>query len=364
MGISVDIRKKMGDFTLNIQFESHASRIGVLGASGCGKSLTLKNIAGIERPEKGRIVIDDRVLYDSATRVCLKPQKRNVGYMFQNYALFPTMTVEENIAAGLRYSRGLRKSNESRGDRIAGRVEEMIARFSLQGLEKHLPEQLSGGQQQRVALARIMACSPDVILLDEPFSALDQHLSERLQHEMMEMLEEYPGQVIMVSHSRDEIYRFAEDIMILDEGRVIAFGKTREIFENPGTAEVARITGCKNITEALRIDDHTLRLPRWGTELKFAESIPAGVCGIGYRAHYFEPVWGEREDNCIPLRISGIDELPFERRYYIKPSGDHGDREDSESICWFVQESERRRLDEREKPDYLKLRVEDVMFLT
>ena len=208
MGIAVDIRKKLGDFNLDIRFSSDAKRIGILGPSGCGKSMTLKCIAGIEQPDEGSISISTlnedgssgRKLYDSDGRVNLKPQKRNVGYMFQNYALFPTMNVVQNIAAGLKIS----------GEEKDARVKEMIERFHLQGLEKHLPGELSGGQQQRVALARIMAYKPDIIMLDEPFSALDQHLKERLQHEMIAMLEDYHGQVIMVSHSRDEIYRFSE----------------------------------------------------------------------------------------------------------------------------------------------------------
>ena len=179
MSISLDIKKKLGDFSLEISFETDAKRIGILGPSGCGKSMTLKSIAGIEKPDSGRIQIDDRVLFDQGEKINLKPQKRNVGYMFQNYALFPTMTVVQNIGAGL----GI--SDEDRN----ARVTDMIERFHLQGLEKHLPGQLSGGQQQRVALARIMAYRPDLILLDEPFSALDEHLKERLQHEMMTMLE-------------------------------------------------------------------------------------------------------------------------------------------------------------------------------
>ena len=195
MSISVDIRKKLGDFSLEISFESDSRRIGILGPSGCGKSMTLKSIAGIEKPDSGSIRIDDRVLFSQEQKINLKPQKRRVGYMFQNYALFPTMTVEQNIGAGL----GL--SDDDRSARVA----DMVRRFNLQGLEKHLPGQLSGGQQQRVALARIMAYRPDIILLDEPFSALDEHLKERLQHEMMSMLEDYEGQVILVSHSRDEI---------------------------------------------------------------------------------------------------------------------------------------------------------------
>ena len=371
MGIDVSIKKKLGDFELDISFTSDAKRIGILGPSGCGKSMTLKAIAGIEHPDEGHISIDvpgtpnhakvdsnnemdridRRVLFNSSAKVDLKPQRRNVGYMFQNYALFPTMSVEQNIAAGLKGA----------GPERSDRVKEMIQRFHLQGLEKHLPGELSGGQQQRVALARIMAYQPDLIMLDEPFSALDQHLKERLQHEMIAMLEDYEGQVIMVSHSRDEIYRFSEELIVMEQGSILASGNTQKLFDDPGTRKVASMTGCKNFSAAKRIDAHTLLLTDWGMELHLEREVPEGINGIGYRAHFFEPVWGERSDNCLRFNLSGMDDLPFERRYYLKPEEDGNP--DTELICWFVQDHERRLLQQKPAPDYLKLQEEAVMLL-
>ena len=212
MAIEVKIQRKLNTFELNIDFKSDSKRIGILGASGCGKSMTLKSIAGIEPPESGLIKIEGKTVYDSENKVNLKPQKRNIGYLFQNYALFPTMTVEKNIAAGLK---GKKQEN-------AKRVREMIEKFQLTGLEKRFPAELSGGQQQRVALARIMAYKPDVILLDEPFSALDMYLKDRLQQELLELFKDYEGTVIMVSHSRDEVYRFSEELLIIDQGQIVA----------------------------------------------------------------------------------------------------------------------------------------------
>ncbi len=353
MSIAVDIRKKLGDFSLDISFESDAKRIGILGPSGCGKSMTLKSIAGIEKPDSGRIVIDGRVLFDQMQKINLKPQKRRVGYMFQNYALFPTMTVSQNIGAGLDFSDGDRN----------GRIADMVKRFNLQGLEKHLPGQLSGGQQQRVALARIMAYRPDIILLDEPFSALDEHLKERLQHEMMSMLEGYEGQVILVSHSRDEIYRFGEELLIMEGGHVMARGETKKLFDDPGTVSVARMTGCKNFSDAERLNTHTLHLTDWGITLELEREIPEDVNAIGYRAHAFEPVWGERQKNCLQFRASGIDELPFERRYYLFPENGAGRADTAELICWFIQDKDRAQMDGKPAPDYLRLKEESVMLL-
>ena len=194
--VDLEIKKQYGKFRLDVAFKSEKKRIGILGASGCGKSLTLKSIAGIETPTEGKIQIGEHVLFDSKNKVNLKPQKRKIGYLFQNYALFPTMTVAQNIAAGLK---GSKQEKEKR-------VREMAEKFQIQELLKRLPGQLSGGQQQRVALARIMAYSPDVILLDEPFSALDVFLKDHLQQELEELLKDYEGTVIMVSHSRDEAF--------------------------------------------------------------------------------------------------------------------------------------------------------------
>ena len=172
--------------------------MGILGASGCGKSMTLKSIAGIVTPDSGRIALQyakgeaagGRVLYDSALKINEKPQMRRVGYLFQNYALFPNMSVEENIAAGLK---GMEKKK--------AKVGEMIERFRLTGLEKRYPGQLSGGQQQRVALARMMIGEPEVILLDEPFSALDGYLKDIMQRDMQNFLNEYTGDMILVTHN-------------------------------------------------------------------------------------------------------------------------------------------------------------------
>lgn len=348
MGITVDIKKKLGSFQLDIQFQSESKRIGILGASGCGKSMTLKSIAGIETPSAGKICVEDRVFYDSEQKINTKPQKRRIGYLFQNYALFPTMTVEKNIASGLSGSKTEKKE----------RVQKMLQKFQLEGLADRLPGQLSGGQQQRVALARIMAYEPDMILLDEPFSALDVFLKDRLQLEMEEMLKDYKGTVILVSHSRDEVYRFCEELLIMDSGRVVTFGKTKEIFEYPEYKEAARLTGCKNFSKANRIDEHTIEAIDWGITLNVEQEIPEECAWLGYRAHYFEPIWGNREKNCLKVEVESIAQMPFERFYYLKPENDS-----SNVICWFVQREKYSDLEEKGIPDYLQFDEKGILFL-
>ena len=342
-----DIHRKTGGFELNVMIESDASRIGILGESGSGKSMTLKSIAGIETVDSGHIEIDGRVLYDSVRKIDLKPQKRNVGYMFQNYALFPTMSVLKNVMAGLG-----RATEENRS-----RAMDMLRRFRMDGYEDKLPGELSGGQQQRVALARIMVTEPSLILLDEPYSALDSYLRDRMQVEMLEMLKDYTGQVVMVSHSRDELYRFSEELFIVSEGRIIRHGETRSVFREPGKAIAARLTGCKNLSAARRIDEHTIEALDWGIILNLRRTVQQSVNCVGYRAHSFEPVWGEAEENCIKCDLIRVDDLPFEKNYYIRS------RNSEAPLCWFVQGEEQRVLDERGLPDYLRLNEDDILLL-
>ena len=351
MAINVQIQKKLGGFRLDIHFQSDSKRIGILGASGCGKSMTLKSIAGIETPDEGRIEVEGRTLFDREAKVNLKPQKRNVGYLFQNYALFPTMSVEKNIAAGLK---GSRQENEKR-------VRQMIEKFQLSGLEKRLPGQLSGGQQQRVALARIMAYGPDVILLDEPFSALDMYLKDQLQQELIRMLADYKGTVILVSHNRDEVYRFSEELLIIDQGRIAASGKTQELFDDPVSKEAARLTGCKNFSRVRRINAHTLDAQDWGITLHIKGEIPDYTEWVGYRAHDFVPVWGERGENMLRADIESSAVLPFERNYYLRPES--AGQSTAQHICWFVQREKLDTLEEQGLPDYLEIKEENLLFL-
>ncbi len=350
MSLSVNVKKRFPDFSLDVRFESSASRIGILGASGCGKSMTLKCIAGIETPDQGEILLGPRVMYRSADRTCVKPQKRNIGYLFQNYALFPTMTVAKNVGAGLK---GSRRQKEER-------VREMLHTFQLEGLEERLPGELSGGQQQRVALARIMAYEPEVILLDEPFSALDQFLKDRLQQELYEMLESYAGTVILVSHDRDEIYRFSEELLVMDRGRVITGGKTRELFADPGYLEAARLTGCKNFSRVQRTGANRMEALDWGIGLQCKREIPGNIAYVGFRAHEFVPVWGEKKENCIRFRLAGSAELPFEKNFYILPENEQA----RENLCWFLQKDKWELLREKGLPDYLELPESRLLFLT
>ncbi len=392
MSLSVNIKKQYRSFTLDMNFELDGRRVGILGASGSGKSMTLRSIAGILTPDEGHIVLGDRVLFDSSGHINLRPQVRNVGYLFQNYALFPNMTVRENIMVGLETQRrsvgSLKENNKSAGGLFSRRkvfkeeknrrADEMIEKFKLTGLEDRLPRQISGGQQQRVALARIMAYSPDVILLDEPFSALDWFLKDRMQLELTEMLKDYEGMVIMVSHDRDEIYRFSEELLIVDEGKVVKRGETRSVFADPGTRAAAALTGCKNFSRAERLDDHHVKALDWGITIETERVLPGKFNHLGFRAHQFQPVYlrdetGEvqgkdvlgqtsatRPGNSIRCNVISEARLQFERNYYIKPETESAD---GTLLTWLVQRELWPEIDERGLPDYLVLPEKDLLYL-
>ena len=302
MSLQVDIRKQLGKFRLEVSFEAPPGEVmGLLGASGCGKSMTLKCIAGIETPDEGRIVLDGRVLFDSKDKINLPPQKRQVGYLFQNYALFPNMTVEKNIAAGV---------HEKDKARRAERVSSMIRALYLEGLEKKLPRQLSGGQQQRVALARILASAPQVLLLDEPFSALDSYLKWQVELELMDLLSRFEGAVCFVTHSRDEVYRLCKSVCVLDNGRSEPRQGVHELFDAPATLSACLLSGCKNVSRAKPLPDGRVEAIDWGVTLTPAHPAVRSITHVGVRSHFLHPVPGPGE-NTIPCTVIQVVEDVF-----------------------------------------------------
>lgn len=216
MLLEVKIRKKLKEFTLDVDFVVKDAVLGLMGSSGSGKSMTLKCIAGIEEPDEGRIVLDGRVLFDSQQGISLKPQQRHIGYMFQSYALFPNMTVKQNILCGLEV-RGLSASRQEQC------LQELLTRFQLQAIAESYPRQISGGQKQRAALARMLGAAPQVILLDEPFSALDTGLKQELRQELQELLQERGGATILVSHDKQEIELLSASHRKIEQGRFVAY---------------------------------------------------------------------------------------------------------------------------------------------
>ena len=299
MSVSVDIEKRLGDFRLRVSFEAGDVVHGLLGASGCGKSMTLRCIAGVVRPDRGRIVVNDRVLFDSERHIDLKPQERRVGLLFQNYALFPNMTVEGNLTAALR------GQDRARAQKA---VSDMVRRFRLEGLERHRPAQLSGGQQQRVALARILLTEPEILMLDEPLSALDSYLRWQTELELQELLEGFSGTTLLVTHSREEVYRLCRTVTVLDRGASSGARDVRGLFETPETLSACLLSGCKNYSRAEPLDDHRVRAVDWGVTLACAPDKDTRYVAV--RAHHITaaPAPGE---NVIPCRVTRVVEDVF-----------------------------------------------------
>lgn len=350
MSIEVSIHKKLKGFTLDVRFSNDRECMGILGASGCGKSMTLKCIAGIEQPDSGRIVIDGKVLYDSEKKINLTPQQRKIGYLFQNYALFPTMTVEENIRCGIRV-----RSKEEREQIVSGQLK----RFHLTELGKRYPVQLSGGQQQRVALARMFAHEPEVILLDEPFSALDSYLKDELQQQLLETISGFRGETIMVSHSRDELYMICPQLAIMSEGEILLKGNTQEIFKKPINAQAARLTGCKNISEIRKISDYRVYASDWGLEISTASPVTDKIRYIGVRAHDIRPVQSPEGINVVEAEMPRILEEPFGIQYLFRVKG----AGQSKDLLWRVAKESPWFNDNPGNIRYMQLPLEKLMLL-
>jgi len=295
MALLVDMEKKLGDFHLKVQFEAGDETLALLGASGCGKSLTLRCIAGIEKPDQGRIVLDGVTLFDSERRINLTPQQRHTGLMFQNYALFPNMTVAQNIRAGAR-----REKDTAKRERT---VTETMESFQLTELAEHYPHQLSGGQQQRVALARMLVSDPGILLLDEPFSALDSHLRYHLEQEVLQVIRKFGKTVLLVSHDRHEVYRMADSIAILDRGRVDTVGPKEAVYSDPKTTAGAILTGCKNISRARVLDESHVYASDWDMTL----TVPVKgrrVTAVGIRSHAIAHGAGENPFSCAVTEVN------------------------------------------------------------
>jgi len=312
MALFVDIEKTLGSFCLKVSFEAEEGVLALLGASGCGKSMTLKCIAGIEKPDRGHIELDGRVLFDSERHINLPPQQRRVGYLFQQYALFPNMTVAQNIGCGVRD-----KTQRTQA------VRDIIAQLQLTGLEGRKPSQLSGGQQQRVALARILVNEPEVLLLDEPFSALDSHLRFALERQLLETLRGFGKPVLLVSHDRDEAYRLASRIAVMKAGGIEAFGEKHDLFADPKTVSGARLTGCKNLSPIHALGENQVFAEAWGIPLTVASSAE-GCTHIGIRLHDLRLCFDGSAPNTFLCRVEEEIENPFSFTIMLRPVGAEG----------------------------------------
>ena len=307
--LEISVEKALEYFNLEVGFRAGQGALGLLGASGAGKSMTLRMIAGIVAPDRGRIVLNGRVLYDSATGEKISAAERKIGMVFQDYALFPRMTVAENVGFGL--------SKLQECERKA-RVQRQLDRMHIAELADRYPAEISGGQRQRVAIARCMAIEPDALLFDEPFAALDPHLRRQTEEQLRATLAGYNGAVIFVTHDMEEAFRFCSDLLVLDSGKVIASGPKHQLFERPQTIVAARLTGCKNIAPARRMATDRIAVNAWDCKLRTAIPVPDALTHAGIRSHQisFDPA--ADEENTFPCWLVATSEAPHEMTLYLR----------------------------------------------
>ena len=307
--LQVNIEKQISGFDLQVQFDTGNETLGLLGASGSGKSMTLRCIAGLETPSAGHIILNGRVLFDAEKRIDVPSRDRKVGLVFQNYALFPHLTVAQNIAFGMQAI--------PKPQRPAA-VVNYLTMMELTGLGDRYPHQLSGGQQQRVALARALAIQPDILLLDEPLSALDTYLRSQIERLLIEVLATYSGVSLFITHKLEEAYRVCTDLLVLGNGRAIAQGSKEDIFARPPTYRVAKVTECKNFAHARSLLDGRIEALEWHCALQVVAPIPPNLNYVGLRAHHIQFLPPGDQPNTFPGWLAMISETQHRVSLYLK----------------------------------------------
>lgn len=357
MTLEVTIAKRLPDFALDVSFATDNKPLSILGPSGAGKSMLFRCIAGLERPDTGRIVLNKRILFDARQGIQLPARQRRMGLLFQHYALFPHRTVAQNILFGLSHL-----GREEQLKRLAAAIEST----HIAGLEQRYPRELSGGEQQRAALARALAIEPEALLLDEPLSALDTHLRSQMEAQLQEVFAGYERPSLLVTHNIEEAYRLGERLLVLVRGRVAAFGGKEEVFRRPPNLEVARITGCKNFSRARATSASAVEAVDWGCQLQVANAIPKTLAYAGIRAHQVD--FTEASDsatshnNIFPCWLVQSSETPFRITLFLKlhrPPNGPGDHQLQVEV--FKEKWERFRA--QPMPWHVRLSPESLLLL-
>ncbi|WP_049690173.1 sulfate/molybdate ABC transporter ATP-binding protein [Anaerococcus jeddahensis] len=342
--LEVDIKKNFGNFKLDAKFTNENGILGILGASGSGKSLTLKAIAGIIKPDYGKIILNGRILFDKEKKINIPTKDRKVAYLFQDYALFPNMTVYENIQTGLR---GKNKNFEKI-------INKKLEELHIDHIKNKRPDMISGGEKQRAALARILVNEPEILLLDEPYSAIDGYLRWSIELEVRKIIEEYKIPTLFVSHDRDEIYRMCDDIVIMANGKSESKKSTKELFHNPETMAGAELSGCKNFSEIEKIGENSYKLKAWDLDLYLEKDYDEKFIGI--RGHDIEISKNKKEKNSYEVEILKEIEETFNTCLIIR-------KKDSQGQMTVFLDKEKWKNFKNEKNLYFNLREDKIMFL-
>ncbi|MBE6469989.1 MAG: ATP-binding cassette domain-containing protein [Coriobacteriaceae bacterium] len=317
MSILADIKKSYPGFTLDVQIEAGSERVALLGASGCGKSCTLRCIAGVETPDEGRIVVNGTTFFDSKRGINLTPQQRRCALMFQNYQLFPHLTVRENVEAGM--------ARAASADERAEAARRCLAVFGVSELDERYPLALSGGQQQRVALSRMIAARPGILMFDEPLSALDSYLKNALEQNLLDLFSAADRTVLYVSHDIDEACRLCERIIVMHDGRVEEEGSVAAVVGAPRSLAGLRLTGCKNTSAAEKAGPTRVRALDWGMTFEMGRPVPDDVAHLGIRATHIHrddstgAAGAPARQNSFELAVARVSDARFERVVLLDP---------------------------------------------
>ena len=313
------LQKKFGttevlrDVSLSV---SKGDVVAILGPSGSGKTTLLRCVNFLERADAGELLFDDEKFdLNRASHRDIARIRQKTAFVFQNYNLFRNKTALQNVTEGLIVARKMKKAEAEEIGR------KLLDKVGLSDRCDHYPAQLSGGQQQRAALARILVGKPRILMLDEPFSALDSYLREEVEGEVGSLLANFAGTALLVTHNRDEAYRLCKEMIVLNEGQVLRAGKTKEVFADPQSVAAARLTGCKNILPCTRVDAHTVRLTGWDAPLRLAAEVPEHCTAVGIRAHDLAPCAPEAQ-NALPVKAVSSSENPFDwNLIFLAPDG-------------------------------------------
>jgi molybdate transport system permease protein len=361
MPLEVQIEKRLPEFTLDVSFSSGDRPLSILGPSGSGKTMMLRCIAGLERAQLGRVVLGERVLFDSSKNIRLPARERRVGMLFQHFTLFPNKTVAENIGFGI--------ENRSAEERLR-RVAALLERTHITGLENRYPRQISGGEQQRAALARALAIEPEALLLDEPLSALDTHLRSQMETQLQETFAEFRRPTLLVTHNIEEAYRLGEQMLVLSRGKIAAFGAKEEIFRRPPSVEVARVTGCKNFSRTRMISPGIVEATDWSCQLRVRHELKAEAAHLGIRAHEIDLVEARTGDasatqeNVLPCWLVRSSETPFRMTLFLSlRAPDTGAASGGFDLQAEVTKENWRLIRERPMPWRVRLPAESIFLL-
>lgn len=329
MALDMHITKQLNTFTLESTLNIGNEVVGLLGASGCGKSMTMRSVAGIEKPDSGHITVNGIEYFNKEKHINLSPQKRQTALLFQNYQLFPHMTVAQNIAAGIHNATATEKQQ---------RIDEQVKRFGLKGLEQRHPLQLSGGQQQRVALARMLAAQPAILLLDEPLSALDAHLKRELEADLNTLFKMFGKTVLYVSHDIDEATRLCDKIAVVHDGHIQEISTPQQLMENPRSLPGLRLSGCRNLFPVQAIDEHRVRSIRANTTIEVRNYTPGQNLFAGIRETDIVQLDNPIEQNCLCMRVASFIDSRYARDIRLEAAQDASVRDATENPLFLTSD--------------------------